>query len=228
MWKNRYITKLTDKDNLIGVNHMKRILSITLGLLALTALLVPAGSFAGEGCTGMKTNAGQASAKGPCTAGASASCAATCAAKLGMTPEECQKLCAGGEYTMVNMSIKGMTCTGCESTISTSLSQLPGVVKVGKVSWQEGTAFVLVDNKKVQNEAIVKAVSDKGYQAEIIPAVSVTPIGSTTAVGAQPACGAAAAAGCAKKCSKPCGSSTTTTEKTEKTEKTETKTGGGL
>jgi copper chaperone CopZ len=226
MWKNRYITKLTDKDNLIGVNHMKRILSITLGLLALAALLVPAGSFAGEGCTGMKTDASQASAKGPCTAGASASCAATCAAKLGMTPEECQKLCAGGEYTMVNMSIKGMTCTGCESTISACLSQLPGVVKVGKISWQEGTAFVLVDNKKVQNETIVKAVSDKGYQAEIIPAVSVTPIGTQLTGNAQaPSCGAAAAAGCAKKCSKPCGSSTTTTEKTEKTE---TKTGGGL
>jgi copper chaperone CopZ len=140
-----------------------------------------------------------------------------------MTTEECQKLCAAGEYTMVNMSIKGMTCTGCESTVSATIAQLPGVVKVGKVNWQEGTAFVLVDNKKVQNEAIVKAVSDKGYKAEIVPAVSVTPIGSTTGMDASHPCGAAAAAGCAKKCATPCGTGTTKT-----TEKTETKTGGGL
>jgi copper chaperone CopZ len=204
---------------------MKRILSITLGLLALTALLIPAGSFAGEGCGAAKTSGtaqtSQVMAKGQCTA----EMANACSAKLGMTPEECQKLCAGGEYTMVNMSIKGMTCTGCESTISACLSQLPGVVKVGKISWQEGSAFVLVDNKKVQNEVIVKAVSDKGYQAEIIPAVSVTPIGTQLTGNAQVPCGAAAAAGCAKKCSKPCGSSTSTTKTTEKTE---TKTGGGL
>jgi copper chaperone CopZ len=163
----------------------------------------------------------QVSAKGQC----SAETAGACSAKLGMTPEECQKLCAGGEYTMVNMSIKGMTCTGCESTISACLSQLPGVVKVGKVNWQEGTAFVLVDSKKVQNEAIVKAVTDKGYKAEIVPAVSVTPIGATTGMDASHPCGAAAASGCAKKCSTPCGKSSA---QTEKTEKTETKTGGGL
>ena len=203
---------------------MKRILSVTFGILALAALMVPATAFAGEGCTAMKSgtaSASQVSAKGQCTA----EMASACSAKLGMTTEECQKLCAGGEYTMVNMSIKGMTCTGCESTISATLAQLPGVVKVGKVNWQEGTAFVLVDNKKVQSEAIVRAVSDKGYQAEIIPAVSVTPIGSTTGMDASHSSGATSAAGCAKTCATPCG---TGTAKTEKTEKTETKTGGGL
>lgn len=203
---------------------MKRILSITLGIMALAALLVPATAFSGDGCGSQSSGASaQVSAKGQC----SPEMAGACAAKLGMTPEECQKLCAGGDYTMVNMSIKGMTCTGCESSITACLSQLPGVVKVGKVSYKDGTAFVLVDNKKVKNEAIVKAVTDKGYGAEIVPAVSVTPVGSTTTgMDAQHPCGAAAAAGCAKKCSKPCGTATTST--TGSTEKTETKTGGGL
>jgi copper chaperone CopZ len=141
--------------------------------------------------------------------------AAACAAKLGLSPEECQKLCASGEYSHVNMSIKGMTGTGCENTITTCLQTLPGVVKVGMVSSKDGSAFVLIDPKKVNNEELVKAVSDKGYQAEIIPAVSMTPAEAQT-VGAKPACGAAAAAACAKKCSKPCGAATPKTDKADK------------
>jgi len=180
---------------------MKRTLTLTLALLALAALAItPAISQAGS-CGEKANNLHQMSAtKGQC----SPEHAAACAAKLGMTPEECQKLCAGGDYSHVNMSIKGMTCTGCESTISTCLQTVPGVVKVGVVSYKEGTAFLLVDSKKVTNEELVKAVSNKGYQAEVIPAVSVTPAGAQT-VDAQHPCGAAAAAACAKKCAKPCG-----------------------
>ena len=199
---------------------MKRVLSVAFGLLALAALVVaPAysGACGGETAKTADANATQVSAKGCPAQGAAA-----CAAKLGISPEECQKLCATGEYTVVDMSIKGMTCTGCESTITACLSGLPGVVKVGKVSYKDGTAFVLVDPKKVQNEAMVKAVADKGYTAEVVPAVSVTPIGSTTSMDPKQPCGAAAAAACAQKCAKPCGAAATKTAGTEKTEKTET------
>ena len=199
---------------------MKRTLTLTLALVALVALAIaPAISHAGS-CGEKAGNLHQMSAtKGQC----SPEHAAACAAKLGMTPEECQKLCATGEYTHVNMSIKGMTCTGCENTISTCLQTVPGVVKVGVVSYKDGTAFVLVDSKKVKNEDLVTAVSTKGYQAEIIPAVSVTPAGAQT-VGAQSPCGAAAASACAKKCAKPCGAAAPKTDKTDKTDKS----GGSL
>jgi copper chaperone CopZ len=196
---------------------MKRMLSLTLALVALVAFVTaPAVSVAGS-CGSKSSDLHQMSAKGQCTP----EHAAACAAKLGISPEECQKLCASGEYTHVNMSIKGMTCTGCENTITTCLQALPGVVKVGVVSYKDGTAFVLVDPKKVTNEDLVTAINDKGYKAEVIPAVSVTPAGAQT-VGAQHPCGAAAASACAKKCAKPCGAATPKTDKTDKSDK-----GGG-
>ena len=190
---------------------MKRTLSLTLALIALVAFATaPAVSLAGSNCS-KSDKLHQMSAKGQCTPEE----AAACAAKLGISPEECQKLCASGEYSHVNMSIKGMTCTGCENTITTCLQALPGVVKVGVVSYKDGTAFVMVDPKKVKNEDMVAALSGKGYQAEIIPAVSVTPA-NVQITGAQHPCGAAAASACAKKCAKPCGAATPKTDKTDK------------
>ena len=135
---------------------MKRTLSLMLALAVLVAFVTaPAVSLAGQSCGSKAADAKQISSKAQC----SPEHAAACAAKLGMTVEECQKLCATGDYTHVNMSIKGMTCTGCENTISTCLQTVPGVVKVGLVSHKEGTAFVLVDSKKVKNEELVKAIS---------------------------------------------------------------------
>jgi len=189
---------------------MKRTLYLTIALVALVAFVTaPAVSLAGSSCN-KSDNSHQMSAKGQCTPGE----AAACAAKLGLSLEECQKLCASGEYSHVNMSIKGMTCTGCENTITTCLQALPGVVKVGVVSYKDGTAFVMVDPKKVKNEDLVMAISDKGYQAEVIPAVSVTP--ANVQIGAQHPCGVAAASACAKKCAKPCGAATPKTDKPDK------------
>ncbi len=202
---------------------MKRVLSVTFCFLALAALVVvPASAFAGEGCAMSKTaTTTTATTAKMCPAGE----AASCAAKLGMPAEECQKLCATGEYTMVNMSIKGMTCTGCESTISTCLSTVPGVVKVGKVSYQEGTAYVLVDPKVVKNDVMLKSIGDKGYTAEVIPAVSLTPVGTQLTGDAKHPCGTAAAAGCGAKCTKSCGPATAKTDTKTET-KTETKAEG--
>ncbi|MEW5796128.1 MAG: cation transporter [Candidatus Zixiibacteriota bacterium] len=201
---------------------MKRMLSVVFGLMALAALMaVPAVSFACDGEKSAQTaQVGQtahnhmASANGQCTPGE----AAACAAKMGMSVEECQKLCASGEYTMVNMSIKGMTCGGCESSVTASLAQMPGVVKVGKVSYKEGTAFVMVDPKKVKSESLLKAVSDKGFQAEIVPAVSVTTVDSKATGNANHPCGPEAAKSCAKSCAKSTGTAQAKPEKT----------GGGL
>jgi copper chaperone CopZ len=190
---------------------MKRTLYLTLALVALVAFLTaPTVSQAGS-CDSKSDKSHQMSAKGQCTP----EHAAACAAKLGLSLEECQKLCASGEYTHVNMSIKGMTCGSCESKITTCLQALPGVVKVGVVSYKDGSAFVMIDPKKVNNEDLVKAISDNGYQAEVIPAVSVTQ-SNVQISGAPHPCGAAAASACAKKCAKPCGAATPKTDKADK------------
>ena len=189
---------------------MKRTLTLILALAVLVAFVTaPAVSLA---CGNKSNSLHQMSASGQC----SPEHAAACAAKLGITVEDCQKLCASGDYTHINMSIKGMTGTGCENAISTCLQAVPGVVKVGVVSYKDGTAYLMIDPKKVKNEDLVTAVSSKGYQAEVIPAVSVTAAGAQT-VGAQHPCGAAAASACAKKCSKPCGAAAPKTDKSEKT-----------
>ena len=196
---------------------MKRLLTLTLALALMVSFVQI--SVAGEGCTAAKqadnTKASMTTAKdmSHCTA----ENAEACAAKMGMTPEECKQLCASGNYTMVSMSIEGMTCTGCENSIRTALKELPGVIHVGKVSHEEGRAYVLVDHEKATDQNLVTTVSSKGYKAQIIPAVATTtPAGQTDAKGM--ACPSGATKSCAKTCTTPCGAAKTdnTKAKTEK------------
>jgi copper chaperone CopZ len=96
--------------------------------------------------------------------------------KYGMTQEECQKLCAtmDGNCEFTELSIKGMTCTGCETILTSALEKVPGVAKVVMISYKDGKAVVAVDRKTAKDDFLVKAVADNGYQAEIIPAVVTT------------------------------------------------------
>lgn len=135
---------------------------------------------------------------------------AICAAKLGMSAEECKALYASGEYTLVSMSIKGMTCGGCEGKVTASLEKIPGVIKVGTVSFKDETAFVLVDTKKVPNDLLVSTVTDHGYKVEVIPAVARTTTATATtkaisADGKKAGCTAGKTAG-SKTCAKVCDS----------------------
>ncbi len=124
-------------------------------------------------------------------------------AKLcGMTPEECAKLCGGHDNCgFTKMSIKGMTCTGCEKSIEAALTEFPGVIKVMKVDHKEGYALVCTQNDKVKQETLTTAVTNKGYEASIIPAVATTAEVSqktSTKSGCAATCGPKAAAACAK------------------------------
>jgi copper chaperone CopZ len=121
---------------------------------------------------------------------------AKCAEKLGISPEECQKMCASGDMSHINMSIRGMTTGGCEEAVTASLQGVPGVVRVHAVSYKSGEATLCI-SKDVQEKALLRAVSNKGFQAEIIPAVATL----TTDAPAK-----TATAGCSKKMSgKSCG-----------------------
>jgi copper chaperone CopZ len=106
-----------------------------------------------------------------------------CAEAMGMTEEECIALCKSGKLTMVNMSIDGMTCGGCENSLTASLMKVPGVVYVHSISHKTGTASVYLDTREGKSDAVVTAVTNKGYTAEIIPAVATaeTTTGTKTA-----------------------------------------------
>jgi copper chaperone len=126
---------------------------------------------------GSKATATTASAKEtPSTASASVcpySKGASATSQL--TAEDYIKQCNyEGKCQYTAVSIKGMTCGGCERSVTTALSKVPGVVKVCSVSYKEGMAGVCFDPTKTSGEALTKAVANVGYEAAIIPAVART------------------------------------------------------
>ena len=62
------------------------------------------------------------------------------------------------------ISIEGMTCTGCENTICTSIEKIPGV-KAVTASHTDGKATVEFDAGKVDTAAIKAAIDAAGYKA---------------------------------------------------------------
>ena len=193
---------------------MKKFAILSVVLMAALAF-VAAPAFAGPNCSAndSKTTSAKLASANTCTAGDKAACAA----KLGISVEECEALCKelGDKCDFQHISIEGMTCGGCESSIKTALLEAPGVVKVVRVSYKDGTAIVAVDREKFNGQTTAKMITDKGYKAEIIPAVAV----STDA----PAKMTGATSGCSKTC--------TSKEKAacaakEKTDSKDTKAGG--
>jgi len=79
-----------------------------------------------------------------------------------------------GKWSTRTISIKGMTCTGCEETISAALTEVPGVVEIVKICHKSGEAIVRIDPANAKDEMLTAAVVNKGYEAEIIPAVVKT------------------------------------------------------
>lgn len=202
---------------------MKKFALTTLALVAMVALIA-APTFAGEGCTGTtKTDAKMIGSKSSCSASAHKASASDCSKDADhasamsalmnadgtcvLTKAECAELCESGNYSLVNMSIKGMTCGGCESSVKASLEKVDGVAKVAKVDHKSGTALVFVKKDMANSDVLVKTVTNKGYKAEIVPAVAT----SSTDAGMKQA---GAKSGCSATCAKTCASKKTDAEKT--------------
>ena len=62
----------------------------------------------------------------------------------------------------LDVSIKGMTCTGCENTVKSCISELPGVVEVS-ASFKDGKAIVKLDTALTKFNNISNAVNSRGY-----------------------------------------------------------------
>ena len=152
---------------------------------------------AGEGCGGKDVSA-------KLTSSSKATCYASIAKYC--TPEECAELeniCKkyDGKCETRTISIKGMTCSGCENSVKATILKVDGVLEVLKVSHTSEVAIVCVDPSKMSdNEVLITPIVNKGYKAEIIPAVATT----NTTVDAKKT-------GCAKTCTeaqiKACGAS---------------------
>jgi copper chaperone len=221
---------------------MRKLFTLSLAALAILAFAVSP-ILAGDNCTaaqkaacaGKEASAKMTSDKGGCPMmknAAATTSDAKCTAhgtSAAMTPEECAKLCGKdvGKCEMVNMSVKGMTCGGCEYTVTTALEKVPGVLKVVSVSYKEGTALVCIDPTTCKGEALTTAVSNSGYEAQVVPAVATTTTATAPAAmdhskACSPenkaACEAAAKKGIAPSCASKKGEAEKTSDKPAKGE----------
>lgn len=64
----------------------------------------------------------------------------------------------------VEISIEGMTCTGCENTIQNKIKEFEGVYTVS-ASFEKGTAILEVDSTKADIIKIEEAINSVGYKA---------------------------------------------------------------
>ena len=60
------------------------------------------------------------------------------------------------------LSVTGMTCGGCVSSVQKVLAALPGVQSV-EVTLTPGQARVVVDDARIDRAALVQAVVDAGF-----------------------------------------------------------------
>jgi len=164
-------------------------LTLIIGIIFISAPV-----FAGSGC-GLSKKDASACAKicGIKTAQATEAKADKTDGKLIGSDAKCDYT---GKCDHLSLNISGMTCAGCENTITTALNGEKGVIRVVSVDYKSGQAMVCFDPDKVKSEDLAAVVTKTGYKAEIIPATAMT---------------TDAHAGC------PYLSKSETTEKTEKT-----------
>ncbi len=62
----------------------------------------------------------------------------------------------------LTLAVSGMSCTGCESTVEASVSELPGCTNV-EADHENGTVTVEGD---VDDGAVESAIEDSGYTVE--------------------------------------------------------------
>ena len=171
---------------------MKKLLVLSVMLTAVLVIAMAPAVMAGEGCSASKVKANNASVTGKtCTPEEIAACAKA----AGISVEECVKMCGDkADCGFAVLSISGMTCGGCETTIESALGKVEGVRRVVKVSHEDGKAWVCYEADKVETAALAKAVTKSGYKAEVIPAVAKSSDGDTKGLHAV----------CSKACLKTC------------------------
>lgn len=67
----------------------------------------------------------------------------------------------------VTLAVTGMTWGNCTSAVQDALTKVTGVTEVVSVSMAENKAVVKIEKGKVENDTLVKAVTDVGFSAQI-------------------------------------------------------------
>lgn len=91
------------------------------------------------------------------------------AACTGKSKKSVENLTASG----IEISIKGMTCTGCEQSIKANISKLEGVKSV-KASFVAGKALVEYIPSLVDTSKMREAVTGAGYAVNEFTAVPLS------------------------------------------------------
>lgn len=65
---------------------------------------------------------------------------------------------------MIELNVEGMSCMHCVKAVTEALSAVPGVTAVQDVDLEQGLARV---DGSPEPEALVAAVKEAGYQAEV-------------------------------------------------------------
>lgn len=63
---------------------------------------------------------------------------------------------------VVNLSVEGMTCNGCEQTIQEAVLKINGVTEV-KASYLDSLVVVSFDSTATGPDAFAQAITDAGY-----------------------------------------------------------------
>ncbi|WP_218972979.1 cation transporter [Labilibaculum manganireducens] len=69
------------------------------------------------------------------------------------------------DYETMELTVTGMTCTGCENTIKNGLKQIDGVVEV-EASHTNNKVTIKVEKDKVTHEEIAQQIEAIGYSVE--------------------------------------------------------------
>jgi copper ion binding protein len=65
----------------------------------------------------------------------------------------------------MDLSVEGMTCSGCENTINTGVSEIAGVIEVTS-SFKDGKTFVKFDSTQTNIDEISQVINEKGYNVK--------------------------------------------------------------
>jgi P-type Cu+ transporter len=96
---------------------------------------------------------------------------------LGVFPSQCcshliwnnTQIYEDSDMEDLNIKLQGMSCASCANSIEKAILNVPGVVE-SNVNFSTDRATIRYDPKQTKIDLITKAVTDIGYQAQVIPA----------------------------------------------------------
>lgn len=132
-------------------------------------------AMAGPGCTGDKSKTAKTGSAKTCAAKAAGTSETTTATavkwaecKKGEAHADCDHK---GKCETISLDITGMTCGGCESSVTAGLMKQEGVFKVVSIDHKSGVAVICFDPTKTKSADLADAVTKLGYKAVIVAAL---------------------------------------------------------